>query len=176
MPVLIVIILLFLVYPLMFFSVHWLGIRPRSTLMSHFYFIYALKDKVGLHRIMVYTVGNHLSHFNGLPVSEASNDFRLACLRGPISEPPLCLFTVILSLVMLDDVFIFLPRELSNTLGPDEKCQDIVTADIAFVCPVSLNIPLSSPRHELFVPKLTLYNQLLSFRTDLRHIRRFVDT
>ena len=77
---------------------------------------------------------------------------------------------------MLDDVLIFLPRELSNALGPNEKCQDIVAANIAFVCSVSLNIPLSSSWHELFVSKFTLYDQLLSFRTDLRHFRRFIDT
>ena len=82
---------------------------------------------------------------------------------------------VILSLVMLDDGFIFLPRELANTLGPDEKGQDIVTADIAFVCPISLNIPLSSSRHELFMSQLSLYDQFLSFRSDFGKIWWFVD-
>ena len=76
---------------------------------------------------------------------------------------------------MFDDVLIFLSRELANALGPNEKCQDIVAAYIAIVCSLSLDIPLSSSWHELFVSKLTLYDQLLSFRTDLRHFWRFID-
>ena len=76
---------------------------------------------------------------------------------------------------MLDDVFILFLRELANTLGPNEKSQDVVAADVAFVRTVCKHIPLCSTGHELLVSQLSLNDQLLSLSTNFWHVRWFID-